>query len=1369
MALPPEKHHRSSTASAQLRPEYTIVGSHDQRRGVKSKTFPFLCPTTSEGDSNRRWLPLSLSLPVLVLFILTLLCLLAALLTIRYFATHQHGLKLVTTNHYSWTYGPTAIFVILTSFWRLVDYHCKALIPWAELEQDRVHADRSITVDHVSSFLLVTVAAAGKHRHFVVVLTVLGFLLLKIITIASTGLFFPSDITVGPFNVEMAKTTQFNALTNSSERSDPGASPFYAAYAILERGYPLPEGLTDTMLYETVKPTNSSRSSNTTYVATSQAFVPQVACDAIDVQPLIAYEEFTSVVVSQYEQLQVQNNSHWSCPPRSGLTNDGVTVVAINVAAQVCPPRQLIPSFGMLACNHTENTGNFSTHPFLVGISDVRYSQTFNVSIGNYSVGDILEPQSWEFEIPKITAMLCSIDYRIQEVALTYNMSRAGNRVQRVELLGTPENKTLPNISDDYLMTKLSYADPISAGGARDMFGLSTDYEYVEQPPNTVLTMVAEHAGGDYSYLLDHPETFVETTQVILNSMLLQVAKESIMILDTNETFRPSSLVGQESYEQQRLQLQSASLITMIAGISVMVLLVVAVIILRPEVLRQDNPGAISAQAHMLQNSKAFQSYLEQTATLNEATPHKIMRQATYGTASHVRGTTIRLTQSKETGPTHTGGPQKQSPQYHVPLTLKKACLVLTMLSAPLAIALLEVLQHLSDSRRQGIATIQDASAFAVSVYTRFLPAFITLLIATLFNCLDFNTSMLAPFTKMHARSASYSDLKRPLLAQIPPVALCSAARRGYWAAFFTTIGALVGSVLTIVVSGLFTVEFIPDAVDIPVTALDSWNLSYHQGFSSDNAATAVSSLVESGNLSYPLFTFDELVFPTLQIGDVATADIDGTLTAQLPALRAELECEELPWGLFNYTVSTNAKYGSTEIYFDGSVPLPGNCQLGSVYGNESTASFTMLNGGFNDGSNDTYIAQVQEVHIGPWPNTDEVFFTSSGTAERDQPDNAPGCPSLVMVYGYLNGGAPLKSTWTSLLCYQQLQQITTNLTMTVPNNEIPQDVPPVPNEATAQYLRSGPSDETAFWWRLQSNLEYPFQILNISALPSYLVENDDSGDGDFSNFFRGAFFGKTPLPLETLQKNDTATRDLIFNHIQMFYRRYMAQYISANMRVSTNGSSNANTKRDDIIIDAADIRGSFTPTSGTPRLVQHRTPKLVMQIMLAIMFVCGGLALWLGQYHNLVLWNPCTIAGVMVLFAGSKMCDGGDLSQTDDLGKTGVSKDGRSHEQGGDTYHDFERDITSYVMTELSSLGSTAHRDDDAGKGAVTEDKRALIVRESEGTSTGVHSGPPAWQSKQARFRLGWWKDGEYMGSNKAADRSNKDDGTWRYGIDVL
>jgi hypothetical protein len=96
---------------------------------------------------------------------------------------------------------------------------------------------------------------------------------------------------------------------------------------------------------------------------------------------------------------------------------------------------------------------------------------------------------------------------------------------------------------------------------------------------------------------------------------------------------------------------------------------------------------------------------------------------------------------------------------------------------------------------------------------------------------------------------------------------------------------------------------------------------------------------------------------------------------------------------------------------------------------------------------------------------------------------------------------------------------------------------------------------------------------------------------------------------------------------VQKFYRRYMAFAISRNMRAPTSAST-ANV--------------TYTGTllgSTTPRLKQNNASKITLQVLLAVMFVCGCLAYWLTNIRHTLPHEPYSIAGAASLLAGSEIC----------------------------------------------------------------------------------------------------------------------------------
>lgn len=1036
---------------------------------------------------------------------------------------------------------------------------------------------------------------------------------------------------------------------------------------------------------------------------------------------------------------------------KTSSSDYGLNLEVTDVASRLAPKRQLLSSFGRHGCIRAGQNGENFTIPYLAAISDVRYNQTFNMSTSNITIGDMVKPTVWSFTIPKIAGMLCTIDYEIVDVIILYNMSLTNNFAQSVNVLGPSNPSRFQNLPNEYLSYKLGYAAPTTIAGARDMFGLATHFDYVEEPPSTVLTMIAKRAGADLKYLIDHPIEFRDATEYVLKNMLLQIARESIVIHDTNSTFVPRQALSQENHLEERLIVQITPFLVTVVGVFLLLLLSPAVLAMRPNSNTPTNPETILAKINLLKACEDLNKRLTHLASTPEKVAQLSLTESMY--QKDTASSKVRLLLiSSDVPPSQNGRDQLDATvDGYTPLTLSVPCIALTLLSALAGIGTLEGLQHLSDSGFPGIATVNTASSFTVSIYSRFLPALVALLIATLFNCLDFNTAMLAPYNHLTKKNGSYEEFKTPILAHIAPVAIMTALRRRYWAASLTGICALVGSALTLVISGLYTVEYIPSPQSITIIGADAWNMSYVQGMRTDGGSTAVSSLIESANLSYPQFTYDELVFPTLTI----PAELTGKAEISVSALRADLVCEELPWETSNASIAwiPYKTSGSSGIRFKVTVPLPQNCHYGSCYGNESSIHVALLDAGIND-KNTTYYGQAIDLHTGPWLADDDkchIFFTESGDIDTDQNINQPGCPSIVLIYGYFDGNDVSKSTWTSLLCEQRVQQVSTSLIMSLPGREIPMEAAPIPDESSATYLENGNNGEKTFGWWLNGNMDYSYIMFNESAIDPILLGNETSVSNDapdFSNFFRGAFFGRTPLPLQTMQKNDTASKDIIFQHINKFYRRYMAQYFSSNLRVQNTDQP---TKRDDRIINSPTITRSFTPQTGATRLLQHRTPKIVLQAMLAFMFSCAVAALSLGRYRNLVLWNPCTIAGVMVLFAGSKMCNSGVIE--------GFGSDS-AHEQVSSMNDRGSSQRNEYEMTNFSKL-----RRIDLGKGIVSD-------LQSEKTSMLCDSRSMAsandWRDERATYRLGWWKDGVFTG--RKGPGSLFDEITkWRHGIDRI
>ena len=562
------------------------------------------------------------------------------------------------------------------------------------------------------------------------------------------------------------------------------------------------------------------------------------------------------------------------------------------------------------------------------------------------------------------------------------------------------------------------------------------------------------------------------------------------------------------------------------------------------------------------------------------------------------------------------------------------------MLTLPLIlVASLEAIQRVSD-RQDGFVPVSDPSSQIVQLLPNGLSALAMFSVATMFNSLEFDISLLAPFIAMKYREGVKVDgLMTTFLGRTPPMVLLVAFVKHHWPVLLSSSIALVGSLLTLLVSGLYTFDTQSSTSISNVLQVDRFTPTWPQSALNDSAAAVIDSLAESTGLTFPAFTFNELAFPQIQSTPfVSNSSSTPLLQVQLPAVRSDLQCSILEASAFNFTASFDTFIESASASYEARVPLPSDCQRGGPSGNESFIEFDVS---FSMRSNTSYISKLLDLHVGPF---DGVLAESSGELEPTiQPDNPPSCPTLAFIYGYADALDPAQSTTTTFICYQHLSQILTNTTFTLRNTSISTLHPPQPLEPTTTSLPNA-QNLTTFPFRIQrhfdstfvSNLHFANPTHPCSFLTPASNMTSDSLLGSsppIDPFFQGVLCSQPAIDITTLRSTDFAWQQTVFNATNAFYRRYMAQAISSNMRVPLDDATRSTLPA----LPHATILNAGTVT----RLVQNNTPKIILQVMLGLMSVLGGVAVWMGRvWEPVVPYNPCTIAGTMALFAGSEMCD---------------------------------------------------------------------------------------------------------------------------------
>ncbi|KAK1757193.1 hypothetical protein QBC47DRAFT_378589 [Echria macrotheca] len=155
-------------------------------------------PEATEKEVTREpalkgWRPRWLRRPVLVVFAVWFVVLVAGTESMFYLSNRDEGIAADPPPNmfYLWTMGPPAVFALTTLVWDRVNYQAMRLMPWIQLSNEPSGADQSIALDyHSQLFSPVLFITALRNRHYIVACGTAVALLLRVLTVLSTGMIF---------------------------------------------------------------------------------------------------------------------------------------------------------------------------------------------------------------------------------------------------------------------------------------------------------------------------------------------------------------------------------------------------------------------------------------------------------------------------------------------------------------------------------------------------------------------------------------------------------------------------------------------------------------------------------------------------------------------------------------------------------------------------------------------------------------------------------------------------------------------------------------------------------------------------------------------------------------------------------------------------------------------------------------------------------------------------------------------------------------------------------------------------------------------------------------------------------------------------
>jgi len=917
----------------------------------------------------------------LILFSLTLTALSVLLLIVWTFSEKNVRFQVATINQQIFTYAPTVIMILLVAVWRQIDYDCKASAPWIELSNLRVTASKSMLLDYISTFQAISFYASVKNNHFTVTITVLGFVLLKVATIASTGLLVlaPQLMTSnGQINLKTRfDGTRYDSNTSAGLLYD--QSIVYTAYGLMSNGLQYSFGISSDHAYETFSLIDIP-STNSTFTVVPNAVFPNFLCKPVQIEIDFAPANTTDQNPEHKIQLVLPN-----CKATPG------SIYALNPGKFVCPSRQLSGTSYSVQCPDIFNSTQNVTQKLLT-VTDIRYQQTLNESEPT-ELSSTITALTFSTTIVNMTSILCQPVYYSGKAKAAGQVQTFPTAVES-EQLGQAAEK-LDNLTDDDLSELVDSALLASA----EIFGRNVDNTYASEYPNVMFKLMADQLNGSYTSLFDE-YVMIRSANTVFQHLAVQVVDKYLRRED--ESVLPVTF----SYIHEVVQITELSVWLMVG----IFLGIVALSIMLFCVSRKSKvtwyPQSLHEQAHLTVKSSTLWPLLDATEGISQSALVKYL--SSYKFDAHLGAShdspIITAIPLKEGERENSADPKPNRLGYWwKPLTASHWFVGLAFVYAIVTIVVLELLQTYSN-QHYGITYVTTDNRLWETTITHYAPALVILLLATMFNCIDFNTVLLDPYNRLKSSINNKTPgqrQKQPTLGHFQLVTFWYAILRGRFGIVGSTSAAFIGGLLTIVVSGLYTLETISLSQSSLLNASNVIIADWTNSVLDDGGAAILLSLVENLNSSYPSGTYEELAIPNFDISinnSTSNAGDPLEVRSSLIGYRAKLDCESADVG--DYQVRIESSPFLQSVLINVTYPLLDNCLLGGPGGNSSQLQFIKsLN--FPLDANDTYLAKMLDLHVGPY---DDILGDSQGeTVPAGNPDNPPGCPSLAFIYGYVS------------------------------------------------------------------------------------------------------------------------------------------------------------------------------------------------------------------------------------------------------------------------------------------------------------------------------------------------------------------------------
>ncbi|KAF7561492.1 hypothetical protein G7046_g2643 [Stylonectria norvegica] len=1212
---------------------------------IQYSSYP---PSSTWPDSarSRMWQPIWLSKTILVVFAGTFAAMMLATGLLYHFSVKNHGISVQEeVNHYGWKYGPTALLVVVGAFWRQVDHHNKMLMPWKELRDGPSPIHKTLLLDYITPILPTALWDAAKNRHWAVVMSTLGHLLILGTTVFSTGLLILESTTVTKESSDFVLKSEFQLKDPSDAalplKVGPAAAQLY--YGIHFQGLHYPPGTSeDIVVPELQLPPGSS--DNLNYTLSMEGMKIDLDCEILPITNGTATHMPWRSILASFFTANVTT-------PECNIT--GVTLAEgpdHNFYEQPNATQNYQAQFDFYPCNVDWDFANqyvesddyaalrmlyniSADQRLLLSVTDLRFSKR-NVSRN--------EPDY--LYINEVTVALCKPLYSLNQFEVR-SASILNGSAQAVLSSAEPKGeavlKGLP--TGGLSLGVYSAVDSFSLGTGGD------DYVLSEVVPTFFQLMGMKNGNSSLGAFMD-PNLMIETATNVFKGIATQLLRQI--------TLQPTDrkIAGEMTYTADRLQVKALSTGFMCGFLGVLTLLALGMIFVRPHAVVPHEPGSIASTATMLAASPLLHRTLLHTEGYRRSQLRKRLEIFNFRTVVNPGPESVfsiePIQEGKDKSLFAAADQDSQSIHWWRPAAATAWFLALAIGLPLVLIAILQVIQHLSD-QNSGFVNVGQTNSVVLSTY---IPAAVALGIASMYSALELMAAIFAPFDALkRGRATATRSIGLNVVGKLLPHAAFLSFRSRQFAVIVALLGNFIGGFLTIVVSGLYSTVQIPILQDVTIHQLDAFNFEGVDLSLNDGQAAAIDSLIEYLDLGYPKWTHDSLVFNHFGAPNTTFKNSSTTapLTVNVPVTQPKLNCTTIlnKDRLITFVNddqsqgSMGTEPGQSSIF----TPVPGYVEVGF----NTTLDFETW---CETPPSDNYTSlpwmqyflvpmNKQPAYIGKasvmaWYSDNIIGdgaidtnpTSGSGIGSRGISTGGFGCPTFSVTFGTLrvtdsktvgnNTEWNFEHDLATLMCYQNIEEVTANVTWEIPDFAFGNSTLPTVDESTASLLKNK-NGSHRFEFAVNAWLMTLSDSVYNRTLPG--PNGTEYSNNDVDEFIKAAVNSKDSRPLDEIVGSKNV--DNLEKVATQLYQTYMAQAISINMR--SNSTSEGSM--------FPSYTGNLT-TAGHRRLRQNKSPKIALQAMLATMVACAIATTLLIRVREVLPHNPCSIAGTASMLAGGEI-----------------------------------------------------------------------------------------------------------------------------------